>query len=507
MSAVAPQLMKSYRGFIRDTSSFTAAEIQVIIDGTVILLRRHSTQGTICSRCGNDDLNLCQVTNVDKFGFITEVQCLECGKSLSTICRKSRYYLEQICDESVLERGDHVVWYRPLAYYHHAIVSRQEADRVAVIAYGMKDRQRPCATVAEREYRHGSMASMTGGSVYRIFHDDCYTNEYTALRAQRTLGEEKYDLFEQNCEHSTTWCKTGRHSSYQLESCFSSILKVALAVFLRAVVLSVFWLLQICNLIEERAAGSDGLGVQRIVTIAYVCLIATSFATHSIYKGCSKIKSHLEPHPCDSPDDGMEACRRDCTNEAFQFCCGGRPGCSRVACSLCFAACLCCSFCEAVCSLCVQKVRVCIIPCCGRPVPAVLGLVFGSFVREAIGASGPFTAVWYSDDIVAYFDDILVSDSEIVNRAFIVIAAVVVSSIVTYPIGVLVSRWVEAVFECTCCRCCQCYHPSDRSDRVKKYPCPVHDEVVHIPAPYSNFNLTSIPVGECRTSSSAVILL
>jgi len=69
-----------------------------------------------------------------------------------------------------------------------------------------------------KEYKHTSMASLLRGTVYRINYDDCYTNEYAALRAQRTVGEEKYDFFEQNCEHAAKWCKTGLHGSHQLES-------------------------------------------------------------------------------------------------------------------------------------------------------------------------------------------------------------------------------------------------------------------------------------------------
>jgi len=77
---------------------------------------------------------------VDKLGFITQVQCLMCGNQLSATCRKSKYRLERISDESVLERGDHVAWYRPTAYYHHGIVTRQQVGRVAVVGYTLTNR-------------------------------------------------------------------------------------------------------------------------------------------------------------------------------------------------------------------------------------------------------------------------------------------------------------------------------------------------------------------------------
>lgn len=77
---------------------------------------------------------------VDKLGFITQVQCLVCGNQLSATCRRSKYRVERINDESVLERGDHVAWYRPTAYYHHGIVTRQQAGSVSVVGYTLSNR-------------------------------------------------------------------------------------------------------------------------------------------------------------------------------------------------------------------------------------------------------------------------------------------------------------------------------------------------------------------------------
>jgi hypothetical protein len=37
-------------------------------------------------------------------------------------------------------------------------------------------------------------------------------------RAESRLGEQRYDLFFNNCEHFATWCKTGRSESAQLTS-------------------------------------------------------------------------------------------------------------------------------------------------------------------------------------------------------------------------------------------------------------------------------------------------
>jgi len=495
------QLVMSYRDWIRG-SGFPEAEIQVVIEGTVIILRRHCAQGTICCRCGNDDPNQCQVTNVDKLGFITEVQCLECGENLSTVCRKSRYYLEQIKDESVLERGDHIVWYRPIAYYHHGIVTRQCAGRVAVVAYHFSNRGRPFACVIEHEYQHGSMATMIRGSVYRVLHDDCYSNEYTALRAERTIGEEKYDLFEHNCDHSTTWCKTGLYSSEQYESSLAAIGRVALDMFLKAFVLSVFWLLQVCYVPQDDSSVWTRWGV----IIGFVCLIVIVFAIYSIRKGCSEIKSAAKRSRRDPIDDWMESFRKGCTEEFFKCCCREHPSCAECTSRFCVSVCICCSFGEAICSYCARGVRVCSVPWCGLPASAVLGLVVGSIVRELVAVSLPLGVIIHTDDIVSYFDgqQIRASDNETLNSSVIIILAIIIATIVIYPVGVLISRWTEALFECACC---QSNRSTYKYDEYLDQTCPVHDEVVDIAAPYGDYLMTEVPVEDSENQCSAVILL
>ena len=446
---------------------------------------------------------------MDKLGFITAVECLVCGRHLSTACRKSKYYFERIGDPSVLERGDHIGWYRSLGYWHHAIVTRQGADRVAVVGYTIRNNDKPCAKITEKEYAHGSMDGLVRGTVYRVSYDDCYTNDYTALRAERTVGEEKYDFFERNCEHSVVWCKTGLHSSDQLESGITTLGKIALAVVLRAAVLAVLWLLQLCRL-----AGDDGVGglwVERGVNIAYVALIVAVFSTHSIYKHISQIKSRAEPARRREPrDDWMESCRKDCTNGFFRCCCRAEPSCSRLTCSVCFVSCFCCSLCQAGCSLCGEKLRACRRPpCCGRQPSAVVSLVVRVLVRELVAASGAFLVVWFVDDVVAFFDgrDVVVSDDEFTNRAVVVIVALLVVSVVAYPLGVVLARWSQGLVECcsSCCPSCEPRHARGRADRVQP-PYLVHDEIMHIPDPLTDYHMTSINI-ESDNPCSAVILL
>ena len=44
-----------------------------------------------------------------------------------------------------------------------------------------------------------------------------YSPDETVSRARSRLGEKKYDLLLNNCEHFAIWCKTGLSKSYQIE--------------------------------------------------------------------------------------------------------------------------------------------------------------------------------------------------------------------------------------------------------------------------------------------------
>jgi hypothetical protein len=53
----------------------------------------------------------------------------------------------------------------------------------------------------------------------------CSSARRTIARAYRRLGEKKYSLWTNNCEHFATWCKTGRSRCKQLEHPERCILK------------------------------------------------------------------------------------------------------------------------------------------------------------------------------------------------------------------------------------------------------------------------------------------
>ncbi|MFO7629350.1 MAG: lecithin retinol acyltransferase family protein [Prochlorococcaceae cyanobacterium] len=69
---------------------------------------------------------------------------------------------------------------------------------------------------------------------------DCSPPGVTLRRAMGRLGEERYNLLFNNCEHFAHWCKTGRHRSAQVEGWLhtGSLGALALGQFVPAALLS-----------------------------------------------------------------------------------------------------------------------------------------------------------------------------------------------------------------------------------------------------------------------------
>ncbi len=57
-----------------------------------------------------------------------------------------------------------------------------------------------------------------GGSIKVIVHDHASTKTTTLKRAKSRIGEQRYNLLFNNCEHFANWCKTGKHRCTQMEN-------------------------------------------------------------------------------------------------------------------------------------------------------------------------------------------------------------------------------------------------------------------------------------------------
>ena len=105
--------------------------------------------------------------------------------------------------------GDQVYAMRELVgipgiYEHHGI----DCGDNTVIHYYKRD----IATVS----RTPLQTFTQGGPLFTKSQSLSFLPQIVVQRAESRLGEQKYDLLTNNCEHFATWCKTGHHESEQL---------------------------------------------------------------------------------------------------------------------------------------------------------------------------------------------------------------------------------------------------------------------------------------------------
>ncbi len=110
-----------------------------------------------------------------------------------------------------MARGDQIFVMRSLAglasaYEHHGI----DCGDGTVIHYSKRGDVPQVTRTPMLEFR-GSQPVM----VQR--YATCYLPEATVQRAIGRLGEQKYNLLLNNCEHFATWCKTGQQVSRQVQ--------------------------------------------------------------------------------------------------------------------------------------------------------------------------------------------------------------------------------------------------------------------------------------------------
>jgi hypothetical protein len=106
-------------------------------------------------------------------------------------------------------RGDQIYVMRPLVgmegvYEHHGI----DCGDGTVIHYRKGD---------EAVVSRTSMESFARGNpVFVKSQPVGYVPDLVIERAESRLGERRYDLLTNNCEHFANWCKTGRNESQQI---------------------------------------------------------------------------------------------------------------------------------------------------------------------------------------------------------------------------------------------------------------------------------------------------
>lgn len=105
-----------------------------------------------------------------------------------------------------MSRGDHIYIQCNLyniAYTHHAI----DLGNGKVIEYSRTEGIR---LKSKKDFSKNKL-------IFTKYYTNCSSSEETLKRAYKKLGEKKYNLFFNNCEHFAYWCKTGIHKSEQID--------------------------------------------------------------------------------------------------------------------------------------------------------------------------------------------------------------------------------------------------------------------------------------------------
>ena len=226
-------------------SKFSDEELETVLSAVVVLLRRHNTDNQLCCHLDEDNL---KVTGVDRHGFVTKVRCTRCLKTMNTTCYDANSTKEIIHDETELKVGDHICWHRPCAIWHHAIVTA--LNPIMVI---QTDGKCVTETALSDVHCHSKCCKFKKrcckfcDNLYRINYEDCYKADYTVLRARKRLGEKEYNILDQNCEHFSSWCKTGSPKSSQVSVFWASLGKMTVTIILRVIALLILFLIQLSH--------------------------------------------------------------------------------------------------------------------------------------------------------------------------------------------------------------------------------------------------------------------
>jgi hypothetical protein len=123
----------------------------------------------------------------------------------------------RICDHA-LEAGQeppigaHLVTARR-AYTHHGIYAGQGH----VLQYGGGLRRDPIEEVPLSRFSHGRQVWI------RLGERGLQDRPDVVRRARSRLGEDRYHVLRNNCEHFCEWCVRGQHRSYQVDELVSRV--------------------------------------------------------------------------------------------------------------------------------------------------------------------------------------------------------------------------------------------------------------------------------------------
>jgi len=410
--------------------------LQTVQSDVLALVPRHVADDKLCC---HDVINL-SVLDVDSYGFVTLVKCTKCRMETETICHDLNWTYEKISELSQLKAGDHICWHRPLAYWHHSIVTDVRYLAMDIIHYS--DNMR-----VEKEIKLEDEA-FTGccNTLYRVNYQECYSNEYTVLRARKLKDEDVYNLIERNCEHFSRWCKTGLTSSSQIRFAWISAGKGLLTIGLRVLMLLILGLLQYSHESQEEEVRDRPYveKVEKIFLSVYIAVTTVVFIAYLL----KTTGSHIVTVRLRG--------RRDDAENPCSCCSSCKPGNKATRC-ICCILCTCCSIIRRIICCFCDNVKCCPCTCCRRPAHVACGLFIRIVVRELFAAAGTL-AIILNEEPITNADGIRYLPPA--NRTALLIFFATLTQLGGYLVGALVGRWLEECGSC-CCECC-CDFPSGK---------------------------------------------
>jgi len=383
-------MLRTYKTVLEGrTHNLSDEQLCLVLTSTTKLLRRHSRDNRLC--CDDDDAAL-EVTKVDKYGFVKEVACRKCRRIMTTKCHRAKKTQERIYETSTLKPGDHICWHRPYVLWHHAIVSEVDGNGIQVIHYNKQG-------VVESPLSEVCLRCRKCDVLYRVNYQDCYTSDYTVLRARKLLGENRYNGLQRNCEHFSHWCKTGSNSSSQINLILTFFGKMLAMLGVRAIALIILLLILEANDHPQLDA------MEKWLTGIYISVISTAFVIYVLYSSISSLHPAQRLRRIGNANDSE--LEYDCTRNGCSPCC--RPTCwnrpSNLVCGL---------FCRTV----LREIPVFVLTLCI--------VLFDRGVKTWLGIKG------FSDR----------------SKVAVLVAFIAAVQLVGYALGMFFGRWIESIFEC-----------------------------------------------------------
>jgi hypothetical protein len=131
--------------------------------------------------------------------------------------------------------GDHIITSANLCTHHGIDVGDGTVVHWASTHEGVMELMGDPSVKWEAAICRTSHAEFSKGRpVWVREYDSCFDAATVVNRALSRVGERGYHLFDNNCEHFATWCKTGRSDSRQVDDATAVLLGFPVVVALGA---------------------------------------------------------------------------------------------------------------------------------------------------------------------------------------------------------------------------------------------------------------------------------